>query len=88
MYPTGITGELGCLYLLGHFLYMHAEEYVWRPLAAIPWFGVPFYLLLGALSLLYIPGAPRMYFYMLEQRNYQLSNYGTEYRTSGGNKNR
>lgn len=74
LYPTGITGELGCTYFAARFMLAHAAEpeYITR----YSWHGLQLWWLLLFMTLMYIPGAPTMYLHMVAQRNKMLKANG------------
>lgn len=83
LYPTGITGELGCSYYAGLFLYQ-TRKYVWgKPflnvsniqISAIENLEVSLLLFIIIVALTYIPGGPKMYGHMLRTRRKQFRQY-------------
>jgi very-long-chain (3R)-3-hydroxyacyl-CoA dehydratase len=55
LYPTGITGELGCMYEAAKY-FVETQEYTLIPIASIPEFKIPFLYIIIAVALTYIPG--------------------------------
>ena len=77
LYPTGITGELGCTWLAFKYLYFdHPELYTWVPLPSVPTLVIPLWSVIALVTLTYIPGAPKMYMHMVSTRKKALANYG------------
>jgi len=60
LYPSGITGELGCTYFAVMYMRAHVEQYSWQ--------GLPIWWALAVMTLMYVPGAPTMYMHMVAQR--------------------
>lgn len=67
LYPTGITGELGCMYYSLVDLKGEAES-----LQEIPFDKFFLMILTGLVILTYIPGSPTMYKHMLKTRRKQF----------------
>ena len=64
LYPTGISGELGCLYLA--FQYLNAQG-----TALSPNLNILKYVMI-AVAISYIPGSPTMYMHMVKARRVQF----------------
>lgn len=67
LYPTGITGELGCMYyslvdIKGNYDLFH-----------LPTNKSILFVLIFIVILTYIPGSPKMYGHMLKTRRKQMS---------------
>eukprot|EP01038_Epipyxis_sp_PR26KG_P015623 gene15623-21114_t len=68
LYPTGITGELGCMYLAGLYLYESSKGV----LTDLPTEQLVLFALIIIVALTYIPGSPTMYGHMVKTRRKQL----------------
>lgn len=68
LYPTGITGELGCMYVAGKYL-QTSKQYVLFTIGGIE---VSLLTLIIIVALTYIPGSPKMYGHMVKTRKKQL----------------
>jgi len=70
LYPTGISGELGTMYVAFAFLKQHMGEAAWQwhigPLALEPLW------VYALVAITYIPGSPKMYNHMIKERTKQL----------------
>ncbi|XP_014616529.1 PREDICTED: very-long-chain (3R)-3-hydroxyacyl-CoA dehydratase hpo-8 [Polistes canadensis] len=67
LYPTGISGELWCIYYAIVYSMSHPE--LWSYALPNPWnFTFSYLYFLISLVLLYIPGSFILYFHMLSQR--------------------
>eukprot|EP01034_Spumella_vulgaris_P023916 gene23916-30195_t len=66
LYPTGITGELGCMYQAGLYL-LGSGSFAELPLNQQVLFGAIVFV-----ALTYIPGSPKMYGHMVKTRKSQL----------------
>jgi len=77
LYPTGISGELGCMY---HTIQYLLENPVSVPLYVQPElppiFSVPLLWLIIGVGLTYVNGAPTMYTHMVKQREKYLGDAG------------
>jgi very-long-chain (3R)-3-hydroxyacyl-CoA dehydratase len=74
LYPTGITGELGCMYYAFQYLQTtNAFTYAITPEISL---SLKHFIALVALT--YIPGSPKMYFHMVKTRSkqYEIKNKG------------
>mmetsp|Transcript_4486 Transcript_4486/g.7389 ORF Transcript_4486/g.7389 Transcript_4486/m.7389 type:complete len:134 (+) Transcript_4486:453-854(+) len=69
LYPTGITGELGCMYMAAMFLMGEGE------LMAQPKENLVLLALIVFVALTYIPGSPKMYGHMVKTRKKQFDIY-------------
>mmetsp|Transcript_36362 Transcript_36362/g.37033 ORF Transcript_36362/g.37033 Transcript_36362/m.37033 type:complete len:231 (+) Transcript_36362:114-806(+) len=83
LYPTGITGEVGCMYHAGRFL-QDSKLYVWgKPFLDVPNIQismienleVSLLLLIIIVAVTYIPGSPVMYGHMVKTRKKQFQAY-------------
>ena len=71
LYPTGITGELGCMYHAGLNLYKK-DRFRFIPIKALPQFEISLLILIILVALTYIPGSPKMYMHMVKARSKAL----------------
>jgi very-long-chain (3R)-3-hydroxyacyl-CoA dehydratase len=62
LYPTGITGELGCMYYA--FVYLNENPVVWT----VSGIEIPHHVLILVIAATYLPGAPTMIGHMVKQR--------------------
>lgn len=69
LYPTGITGELGCMYMSIFDLWGDNN------LSELPLEKSVLLVLIFMVILTYIPGSPTMYKHMLKTRNKQFKEY-------------
>eukprot|EP01041_Mallomonas_annulata_P002213 gene2213-4301_t len=83
LYPTGITGELGCMYYAALFL-QETKKFVWgQPfinlsniqISVIENLEVSLLLLIYIVAITYIPGSPKMYGHMLKTRKKQFAEH-------------
>jgi len=79
LYPTGITGELGCMYLAALYL---IKSFTLEALLKMPPEKMLLFVLIVVVALTYIPGSPKMYGHMVKTRIKQFS----ELRMSNNNK--
>jgi len=74
LYPTGISGELGCMYYA--YLYLkNSDKYIWTPLVTAPQFKISLFILVVIVAITYIPGSPKMYMHMVKTRKKQFKEY-------------
>ena len=72
LYPTGITGELGCMYMAATHL-MKTKEYHFFTLYTNPIVDVNLVLITAIVVITYIPGSPFMYMHMVKARSKALN---------------
>jgi very-long-chain (3R)-3-hydroxyacyl-CoA dehydratase len=68
LYPTGITGEIGCTYFAALYMMAHEEQYRYTFALGGVEAQLQLWWLLAGMTLLYVPGAPTMYGHMVSQR--------------------
>ena len=79
LYPTGISGELGCMYnALLYFYNLTTPKTVFEIPVQPGMPGIPInsnlvIILYIIVAITYIPGSPKMYKHMLKERNKQLN---------------
>jgi very-long-chain (3R)-3-hydroxyacyl-CoA dehydratase len=74
LYPTGITGELGCMYVAFLDMWYNTPKYYALEIQpGMPPIGIPCILLYLFVFIIYIPGSPKMYTYMAGARKKNLS---------------
>jgi very-long-chain (3R)-3-hydroxyacyl-CoA dehydratase len=74
LYPTGISGELGCMYMAGTYLY-GTKLYTIAPIESMPQVEISLFLAIVLVALTYIPGSPTMYGHMVKTRKKQMKEY-------------
>lgn len=72
LYPTGITGELGCMYMAAMHL-IKTKEYHFFTLYTNPIVDVNLVLITAIVVITYIPGSPFMYMHMVKARSKALN---------------
>lgn len=72
LYPTGITGELGCMYA-GALYLLETQLYTIAPIASAPQIKLSLFLVYCIVAVTYIPGSPTMYGHMVKARKKALS---------------
>lgn len=72
LYPTGITGELGCMYMS---ILTLKGKHEW---SAIPRNDMILLALIVLVVITYIPGSPKMYKHMVKNRKKQFAIYNGE----------
>mmetsp|Transcript_21035 Transcript_21035/g.20372 ORF Transcript_21035/g.20372 Transcript_21035/m.20372 type:complete len:171 (-) Transcript_21035:25-537(-) len=72
LYPTGITGELGCMYMAAMYL-RETKQYTIAPIASMPQIEISLFLIIVLVALTYIPGSPTMYGHMVKTRGKQFA---------------